>query len=106
MNERRVLLAALGILIFVCLAAIVFIAILFSASSPRLETLIFPRTPTLPALARGEKLYNDNCLVCHLGREGGTMMDYPPRHNANGHTWHHPDCELTYIILYGSNEMT
>ncbi|MBI3742530.1 MAG: hypothetical protein HY257_12360 [Chloroflexi bacterium] len=34
------------------------------------------------------------------------MMDYPPRHNANGHTWHHPDCELTYIILYGSNEMT
>jgi mono/diheme cytochrome c family protein len=33
------------------------------------------------------------------------MSDMPPRHNANGHTWHHPDCQLTHIILNGSGEM-
>ena len=34
------------------------------------------------------------------------MMDYPPRHNANGHTWHHPDCELQRIVRTGGDEMT
>ena len=34
------------------------------------------------------------------------MMDYPPKHNANGHTWHHPDCELKQVILNGGDEMT
>lgn len=34
------------------------------------------------------------------------MMDYPPRHNSNGHTWHHPDCELTLIVREGGDEMT
>lgn len=34
------------------------------------------------------------------------MMDYPPRHNANGHTWHHPDCELVAIVSDGSDAMT
>ena len=34
------------------------------------------------------------------------MMDYPPRHNASGHTWHHPDCELTQIVREGGDEMT
>lgn len=34
------------------------------------------------------------------------MMDYPPKHNANGHTWHHPDCELIEVILTGTSPMT
>lgn len=33
------------------------------------------------------------------------MMDIPPRHNANGHTWHHPDCQLVQIVLNGSGAM-
>lgn len=33
------------------------------------------------------------------------MMAYPPRHNASGHTWHHPDCQLTTTVLKGSGEM-
>lgn len=32
-------------------------------------------------------------------------MDYPPRHNASGHTWHHPDCQLRDIIMNGSGAM-
>src|SRR5712691_1994929 len=63
-------------------------------------------TPNLSAeQRRGEAIYNANCVSCHGGRTGGGMMDYPPRHNANGHTWHHPDCELTAIVREGSNEM-
>ena len=34
------------------------------------------------------------------------MMDYPPRQNANGHTWHHPDCQLKEVIKNGGDEMT
>ena len=55
---------------------------------------------------RGEVLYNSNCVSCHGGPTGGGMMDYPPRHNANGHTWHHPDCELKQIVREGSDAMT
>jgi hypothetical protein len=33
------------------------------------------------------------------------MMDIPPRHNANGHTWHHSDRQLTDIVLNGPGEM-
>ena len=54
---------------------------------------------------RGAALYTANCLSCHVGATGGTMTDLPPRHNANGHTWHHADCQITDIILNGSGEM-
>lgn len=52
-------------------------------------------------VARGEDLYTENCLDCHGGESGGEISDSPPPHNANGHTWHHPDCDLTEIILKG-----
>lgn len=58
------------------------------------------------ALARGQQIYNSTCIACHGGPTGGGMMDYPPRHNANGHTWHHPDCELKQVIRNGGNAMT
>jgi mono/diheme cytochrome c family protein len=51
---------------------------------------------------RGEQLYNANCLACHGGPIGGTVTDSPPRHNANGHTWHHPDCALRQMVREGS----
>lgn len=55
---------------------------------------------------RGRQLYNANCFSCHGGVVGGAMMDYPPRHNERGHTWHHPDCELKTVIRDGSTPMT
>lgn len=55
---------------------------------------------------RGFDIYVANCASCHGGPTGGAMMDYPPRHNANGHTWHHPDCELKEVVREGGNEMT
>ena len=54
---------------------------------------------------QGGQLYNTYCVSCHGGPTGGRMMDIPPPHNSNGHTWHHPDCQLTEIILNGSGEM-
>lgn len=56
-------------------------------------------------LARGQQLYAANCQTCHGGSTGGEMMDYPPKHNANGHTWHHPDCELVAVITTGTGPM-
>ena len=55
---------------------------------------------------QGQEIYNANCVSCHGGPTGGGMMDYPPRHNANGHTWHHPDCELKQVVRDGGDEMT
>jgi len=51
---------------------------------------------------QGEQVYNANCVSCHLGPDGGTIEDDPPRHNANGHTWHHPDCALRTAVREGS----
>ena len=50
---------------------------------------------------QGATLYQANCQSCHGGSEGGTIRDIPPRHNANGHTWHHPDCVITEIVFDG-----
>lgn len=53
------------------------------------------------SIARGEAVYEANCTRCHGGAEGGTISDIPPRHNAEGHTWHHADCDLLEIIANG-----
>jgi mono/diheme cytochrome c family protein len=55
--------------------------------------------------SRGQRLYVATCQSCHGGATGGSMMDIPPPHNSNGHTWHHPDCQLIEIVLQGSGEM-
>lgn len=52
-------------------------------------------------VARGEQLYAASCVQCHGGPTGGQISDIPPRHNAEGHTWHHSDCLLAEIVLDG-----
>jgi mono/diheme cytochrome c family protein len=52
-------------------------------------------------VARGEALYDTHCIDCHGGPTGGDLADVPPRHNAQGHTWHHGDCELVRWTLEG-----
>ncbi|MBI4219253.1 MAG: cytochrome c [Chloroflexi bacterium] len=50
---------------------------------------------------RGQALYAENCATCHGGATGGSLKDTPPPHNANGHTWHHPNQQLEEMILEG-----
>jgi len=52
---------------------------------------------------RGQEVYNASCASCHGGPTGGRIDDYPPPHNANGHTWHHPDCALVRVTRDGSS---
>lgn len=73
---------------------------------PELRASVAPGRPLSEEERRGEAIYSANCLSCHGGATGGGMTDYPPRHNANGHTWHHPDCQLARIVREGSDEMT
>lgn len=101
-----------GLLVgFVLGAALVVLVVgswlaLTSGALPIVQVPFVPR-PSLSAQEReGGTLYVANCQTCHGGPSGGSMMDYPPRHNANGHTWHHPDCELLQIVRDGGDEMT
>lgn len=49
----------------------------------------------------GAELYNAQCQSCHGGPAGGSPTDFPPPHNAEGHTWHHGDCDLIRRTLEG-----
>ena len=51
--------------------------------------------------ARGARLYQTMCFGCHGGVEGGLRADIPPKHNRNGHTWEHGDCELVAFARDG-----
>lgn len=57
--------------------------------------------PDPDVVARGQELYVASCVQCHGGPTGGQISDIPPRHNAQGHTWHHSDCLLRDIVLEG-----
>ncbi len=57
--------------------------------------------PPSDRIARGQRLYQSNCASCHGGSQGGNASDYPPRHNAVGHTWQHADCDLEQIVRNG-----
>lgn len=57
--------------------------------------------PLTTQQTRGSDLYQQNCLQCHGGATGGKLKDIPPPHNANGHTWHHADQQLTDMTLNG-----
>jgi S-disulfanyl-L-cysteine oxidoreductase SoxD len=58
--------------------------------------------PTDQELARGGELYQAHCVACHGGATGGSISDIPPRHNAEGHTWHHADCDLVDMVRDGT----
>lgn len=61
-----------------------------------------PAADPSDGIAQGAELYEEQCASCHGGETGGAISDRPPPHNANGHTWHHPDCLLADITLRGA----
>ena len=51
-------------------------------------------------IAEGADLYATSCQVCHGDLRGQGGSGAPP-HNQNGHTWHHPDAQLTDWVIKG-----
>ncbi len=58
------------------------------------------QTATPPAEAAGAELYAATCQVCH-GDQQGQGGTGAPSHNQEGHTWHHPDAQLTDWVMNG-----
>ncbi len=92
--------AALGRKGWVCHVSLS-MAVVLLASCGSNEGTRSPIPTAHPLIERGAVLYQANCQSCHGGATGGKGTDIPPPHNANGHTWHHPDQQLTEIILDG-----
>jgi mono/diheme cytochrome c family protein len=90
----RVRLGSVGVALVVAGAALLWYAL--GAIGLSLE---LPRFA--PPVSRGEQIYQASCSGCHGGPTGGGNGDYPPKHNANGHTWQHADCELVAATLSG-----
>ncbi len=97
-SDRRLPLAGFAVgLSAVLIAGGVWLAGASTPSWPNaLSTLLRER--------RGQQVYDANCVSCHAGPAGGAIDDYPPRHNANGHTWHHPDCFITRVTRDGISQ--
>lgn len=66
--------------------------------------------PDQAVIARGQRLYSENCASCH----GADLQGQPdwqtpldngryraPPHDETGHSWHHADALLTQIIRDG-----
>lgn len=69
------------------------------------------RSVDFSQVARGGKLYQQNCAECHgVNGEGAPNwrqrdadgMFPPPPLNGTGHAWHHPKPMLQYVIANGS----
>jgi len=65
-----------------------------------------PQFPIQPDAA-GQPLYEQYCAACH-GIEGEGQLPDPyaygaaPPHNADGHTWHHPDQQNFATVWHGN----
>ncbi len=51
-------------------------------------------------IGKGADFYATNCQVCHGDLRGLGGSGAPP-HNQYGHTWHHPDAQLTDWVING-----
>ncbi|MPY96309.1 MAG: c-type cytochrome, partial [Acidimicrobiia bacterium] len=78
-----------------------FAALVLAVASALTGCAVGDRADEQETLAEGARLYEANCMQCHGGSTGGSIEDIPPRHNAEGHTWHHADCGLVAIVLEG-----
>lgn len=83
--------------------------LLLALTACRPETRTLPPGVTYTQALQGRALYQEYCAACH-GRQGEGQdwrtpvpqgMLPPPAHNAEGHTWHHPDEQLLEIIAEG-----
>ena len=61
----------------------------------------YPVRPTDSLVAQGRPLYATNCASCHGDATTRPPLNTAPTHQADGHTWHHPDRLLVQWVLDG-----
>jgi len=116
-------LAGAGLLLAVGIAvrrarwpAIAAAAVIAVLAGPHLELLLVPAYPTSfytsltdfdgYGIARGAKLFADNCVSCHGadGRGDGPLahsLDIPPADLTAEHLWAHTDGEMFWYLTHG-----
>jgi len=83
---------------FSLLFVLVATSILTACGGGDVDGIVYPIAPD----AGGESLYAANCQVCHASpATGGERQFDAPRHDADGHTWHHADRPLVEWVLDG-----
>jgi len=94
------------------LAAVAAAAALFIGGNPFSASAAAPtlRPDDAKLVAQGEQVYRTHCASCHGAhlegqpdwrtRAANGLLPAPP-HNADGHTWHHPDETLFRITKFG-----
>ena len=64
------------------------------------STVTYPLVATADSIAQGATLYAEHCATCHADPViGGERRFNAPRHDPDGHTWHHPDRPLVQWVL-------
>jgi mono/diheme cytochrome c family protein len=61
----------------------------------------YPVSASAEELTRGKSAYDANCLACHGDAVQRPIDANTPTHQADGHTWHHPDRLLVQWTLDG-----
>lgn len=103
MNVR---IAVLGLIVLAGVVA----AGLFSMQAARQPAGIALQPGNAALVERGALVYRTHCAACHGAqrqgqpnwreRDAGGLLPAPP-HDAEGHTWHHPDEVLFRLTKYG-----
>ena len=61
----------------------------------------YPIRPTQEFVTRGKPIYDLRCSSCHGDVRTRPPLASAPTHQADGHTWHHPDRLLVEWVLDG-----
>jgi mono/diheme cytochrome c family protein len=82
----------------VSVAAVGALALVGCDGGEAATAVAYPITPD----AAGESQYEANCQACHASpATGGERQFDAPRHDEDGHTWHHADRPLVEWVLNG-----
>ncbi len=87
---------------YVALAAVLAALALALADCSASDGYAYPIRPTQELAARGKPIYDSNCASCHGDAQTRPPVPSAPTHQADGHTWHHPDRLLVQWVLDGA----
>jgi S-disulfanyl-L-cysteine oxidoreductase SoxD len=95
-----------------CFLALVMMTTLGLAQQESLagERTVFFKYQDAAIVEQGKEVYKQNCASCHgtdlegdpqwqVRRENGKLR--APPHDVSGHTWHHPEQTLFFLVKHG-----